>query len=72
MCQSVQVQVRRKPEMTWHPRSIPAGHRKTRGTEKQRNNSMRSIKRNEGEGWEGKGQVVCAVIGSGSRQKQPH
>ena len=26
---------RPKPEMTWQPRSIPAGHRKTRGTEKR-------------------------------------
>ena len=24
-----------KPEMTWHPRSLPARHRKTRGTEKR-------------------------------------
>ena len=34
-----------KPEMTWHPRSIPAGHRETR---ELRNdvNSMRFIERN--------------------------
>ena len=33
--QSVQDGMQPKPEMTWHPRSVPAGHRKTRGTEKR-------------------------------------
>lgn len=37
----------KKAVMTWHLRSIAAGHRKTHGTQKNDVNSVRSIKRND-------------------------
>ena len=53
---SISPRWRPKPEMTWHPRSMPTGYRKTRRTEKPDVNSMHSVKRKY---------IVFSIIGYG-------